>query len=207
MPVVNEHQIASIDLNRPGPSRSDGQLNNRYSCKSFKSASSRKSEILSPELIWQVSDIFLCLESLGATVNKDSAPYDRLNYAENSFDRVRIGKKHRIYIDQVFNYSFFSYLNQPSSEISIDAADGAYGNTPALMNSSVSSASNTKFHRSMSMGQGWQQSLANRFSYQADENCENKVVMRRKNINTFDYGKDLHLKLGKKCFFDVLLIS
>lgn len=83
MPVVNEHQ--KIDPNRAGSSRNDSQFNNRFS-KSFKS--SQKSEASSPDLIWSVSDMFLCLESLGANVAKDSAPYDRISYSESSFDRV-----------------------------------------------------------------------------------------------------------------------
>lgn len=82
MPVVNEHQ--STDPNRAGSSRNDG-IFNRYS-KSFKT--SRKSEASSPDLIWSVPDMFFCLESLGATVAKDSAPYDRISYSESSFDRV-----------------------------------------------------------------------------------------------------------------------
>lgn len=45
-----------------------------------------------------------------------------------------------------------------------------------------------KFHRSMSMGQGWpSQSLTNRYSYQNDDNFDHqKVVMRRKNPMTSD---------------------
>lgn len=76
MPVVNEHQTMSgrdaFIMNRNG----------RFS-KSY-----RKSEVPSPESIWQVSEMFLCLESLGASVARDSAPYDRMSYAESSFDRV-----------------------------------------------------------------------------------------------------------------------
>lgn len=83
MPVVNEHQIT--DPNQAGSSRNDALFSNRYS-KAFKG--SRKSEASSPDLIWSVPDMFLCLESLGATVAKDSAPYDRISYSENSFDRV-----------------------------------------------------------------------------------------------------------------------
>lgn len=43
----------------------------------------------SPELIWQIPDVFSCLESLGASLPNES-PYDAfgLNFAENSFDRV-----------------------------------------------------------------------------------------------------------------------
>lgn len=83
MPVVNEHQIA--DSNRAGSSRNDAQFTNRFS-KSYKM--SRKSDAMSPELIWSIPDMFLCLESLGASVPKDSAPYDRISYSESSFDRV-----------------------------------------------------------------------------------------------------------------------
>lgn len=47
----------------------------------------------------------------------------------------------------------------------------------------------SKFHRSMSMGQGWAgPSFANRYSYQPDENNEVKVVMRRKNTKICDAG-------------------
>lgn len=86
MPVVNEHQINQSDPNRPGTSRSDWQLSNRYSIRSNISA--RKSEILSPDLMWHASDMFSCLESLGASVMKDAAPYDALGYADSNFDRV-----------------------------------------------------------------------------------------------------------------------
>lgn len=59
------------------------------------------------------------------------------------------------------------------------------------MNSSVASNANlSKFHRSMSMGQGWTgSSLANRYGYQPDENSEIKVVMRRKNNKICESGK------------------
>lgn len=79
MAVVNEHQTMS------GAGRDAFMMNRngRFS-KTY-----RKSEVPSPESIWQVSDMFLCLESLGASVAKDSAPYDRMSYAESSFDRVR----------------------------------------------------------------------------------------------------------------------
>lgn len=83
MPVVNEHQI--VDPNRPGSSRNESQFVNRYG-KGFRG--SRKSEASSPDLIWSVSEQFLCLESLGANVARDSAPYDRISYSESSFDRV-----------------------------------------------------------------------------------------------------------------------
>lgn len=86
MPVVNEHQTMS------GVGRDAFMMNRngRFS-KSY-----RKSEVPSPESIWQVSEMFLCLESLGASVAKDSAPYDRMSYAESSFDRVNSLKKNFI---------------------------------------------------------------------------------------------------------------
>lgn len=86
MPVVNEHQIVQADVNRAGSSRADWQTSNRYSLRSLKS--SRKSELSSPDIMWHTSDIFSCLESLGASVTKDDTPYDMLGYTENSFDRV-----------------------------------------------------------------------------------------------------------------------
>lgn len=73
MPVVNEHQPF------------DSHTSNRYSVRNLKSH--RKSEVSTPELFWQVPDIFLCIESLGASFARDSAPYDR-SYAESSFDIV-----------------------------------------------------------------------------------------------------------------------
>lgn len=82
MPVVSEHHM--MDQNRAGSSRAD-QYASRFG-RSYK----RKSEASSPELIWSVPDIFLCLDSLGATVSKDSAPYDRIGYSEGSFDRVSV---------------------------------------------------------------------------------------------------------------------
>lgn len=83
MPVVNENQIADV----PGSSRNDIQFNNRHG-KGVKV--SRKSEASSPDLIWSATEMFQCLESLGANVTKDSAPYDRISYSESSFDRVSI---------------------------------------------------------------------------------------------------------------------
>lgn len=55
--------------------------------------------------------------------------------------------------------------------MSLDVGDGISHDNGATKNSSVTS--NTKFHRSMSMGQGWSgQSLVNRFGYQPDEDSE-----------------------------------
>lgn len=72
----------------------------------------------------------------------------------------------------------------------MDVGDGGPYGSGALMNASVTSNTTlSKFHRSMSMGQGWSgASLANRYSYQPEENSENKVVMRRKNNKICDTG-------------------
>lgn len=185
MPVVNEHQIS--DQNRAGSSRCD-QYANRFG-KNGKL--SRKSEASSPELLWLVPDMFLCLDSLGATVAKDTAPYDRIGYSENSFDRVSVWQDF-VYLVQNFLKTLFSFFEQPLSDVSMDVGDGvAYGGG-AMMNGSVASNANLlKFHRSMSMGQGWStgSSLANRYGNQPDENSEIKVVMRRKNNKICDAGK------------------
>lgn len=80
--------------------------------------------------------------------------------------------------------------------MSLDVGDGSgqMGNGAALNKNNSSMTSNntlSKFHRSMSMGQGWsgQCGLAvNRYGYQPDGNCEPKVVMRRKNNKVCDAG-------------------
>lgn len=80
---------------------------------------------------------------------------------------------------------------QPLSEVSLDVGDGVPYGSGALMTTSIASNTNTlsKFHRSMSMGQGWSnQALSNRYGIQPDENFENKVVMRRKNNKMCDPG-------------------
>lgn len=93
MPVVNEHQTFDS-------SRNETQFINRY-MRSYKG--SRKSEASSPDLIWSVSDMFLCLESLGANIARDLAPYDRISYSESSFDRVsRILKKKSVFLQITF---------------------------------------------------------------------------------------------------------
>lgn len=77
------------------------------------------------------------------------------------------------------------------SDVSLDVGDGGPYANGAIMNSSIASNNTlSKFHRSMSMGQGWSgPSLStNRYGYQPDENCETKVVMRRKNNKICDAG-------------------
>lgn len=83
-------------------------------------------------------------------------------------------------------------FKQPLSDISLDVGDGvAYANGNIINTSVASNAHLLKFHRSMSMGQGWStgSSLANRYGYQPDENSEMKVVMRKKNNKICDTGK------------------
>lgn len=80
--------------------------------------------------------------------------------------------------------------------MSLDYVDAAgYAN---LMNGSVTSNTNTlsKFHRSFSMGQGWPTSQLpnNRYSYQFNEpHNEQKVVLRRRNINSYESDGSLLL--------------
>lgn len=90
---------------------------------------------------------------------------------------------------------------QPRSEVSVDVGDGVQYVGSALMNnSSIASSTNplSKFHRSVSMGQGWStNAISNRYSIQPDENYENKVVFRRKNNKMCDPGK---LIKSETCF-------
>lgn len=76
--------------------------------------------------------------------------------------------------------------------MSLDVGDGFnYGNG-ALMNSSMASNTNAslKFHRSVSMGQGWSgQNLSYRYGIAPEDNGEPKVIMRRKNNKICDPGK------------------
>lgn len=180
MPVVNENQIAQSDLNRPGTSRNEWLPSNRFSMRSFKSFS-RKSEILSPDQMWLTSDTFACLDALGVSVAKETAPYDMFSYAaENGYERVSFTWP--TWLNFMNKIEIVSLLIvQPLSDISLDIASGG----GPMMNSSISTTSNmlSKFHRSMSMGQGWpSQSLTHRYSYQNDDNFDHqKVVLRRKN--------------------------
>lgn len=78
--------------------------------------------------------------------------------------------------------------------MSLDYVDaGGYAN---IMNGSITSNTNTlsKFHRSFSMGQGWPttQLPNNRYSYQFNE-PEHKVVLRRRNINSYESDGSLLL--------------
>lgn len=79
------HQRNSINSNV------GNNTNHRESWKSSpNNGLNRKADSYdSPELIWQIPDVFSCLESLGASIPNES-PYDGFgfNYAENSFDRV-----------------------------------------------------------------------------------------------------------------------
>lgn len=109
MHMLSEHH----DANRPGTSREErhsahnlqnrnhqrntansngsNNTNHRDSWRnSPNNGLNRKTDSCdSPELMWQIPDLFSCLESLGASIPNES-PYDAFgfNYAENSFDRV-----------------------------------------------------------------------------------------------------------------------
>lgn len=74
----------------------------------------------------------------------------------------------------------------------MDVGDGTPYGGSGLMNSSIANSTNplSKFHRSVSMGQGWStNAISNRYSMQPDENYENRVVLRRKNNKMCDPGK------------------
>lgn len=78
----------------------------------------------------------------------------------------------------------FYVLKQP--DVSLDVGDGGPYVNGTPMNSS---ATCNKFHRSISMVQGWSgQTIANRYGYQPNENCGTKVIMRRKNTKMCDAG-------------------
>lgn len=80
--------------------------------------------------------------------------------------------------------------------MSLDYIDaGSYAN---IINNSMTSNTNTlsKFHRSFSMVQGWPttQIPNNRYSYQFNEQQnEQKVVLRRRNINSYESDGSLLL--------------
>lgn len=95
MPVVNENQTVQSDLNRPSTSRNEWLPSNRFSIRSFKSFS-RKSEVLSPDQMWLTADTFACLDALGVSVTKETAPYDMFSYTgENGYDRVSFALRSR----------------------------------------------------------------------------------------------------------------
>lgn len=67
------------------PQSSDAHLMNRFVAKKR-----RKSDVLSSELIWQVPDTFLCVESFGAPYAKETGAIGRLSHfgTKNSSDVV-----------------------------------------------------------------------------------------------------------------------
>lgn len=100
MSVVNEnHAHESPDPNKPSTSRGETLIHSNRSSKYIPASGMSSKDLLktaqyrnsvachSPELIWQIPEVFACLESLGASVSNDT-PYDVLTYADNSFDRV-----------------------------------------------------------------------------------------------------------------------
>lgn len=181
MSVVNEHQNQDLpDLNKPSTSRGDSAIHLNRSSKYMlsgginardvpKSTPYRKNDTNSPELMWQIPDVFQCLESLGASLTNET-PYDVLTYADNSFDR-------------------------PLSEISLDSVDTS--NFGCMLTGSLANKSNNfyRFHRSLSMGQGLpaQSFATNRPQYQQNIDAiydqTTKVVLRRRNNSTCDSGK------------------
>lgn len=200
MPVVTEtqlHQIAS-DLNKPSTSRGDNNSSARnskvmlaYNCSrdSIKGPTSstpyRRSDVpscVSPELLWQAPDTFSCLESLGASMTNDT-PYTifGLNSTDNGFERVR-----SIFRPKQQSYINLLYLSQPLSEISIDSME----RSGILSNSVTNTNSLSRFHRSMSMGQGWpNQSITSKYMQGNNDSGagqNSKVILRRRNNSTCD---------------------
>lgn len=190
MPVLSETQLQQIasDLNKPGTSRGGlsndinsatnrnskiGSTYNNGKGAFFSSGPSRRSEMpacISPELLWQAPETFSCLESLGVPTSQD-APYTifDMNSMEPGFER-------------------------PLSEISIDSTtDRPCGMTGSMTANPANSLS--RFHRSLSMGQGWpSQGIGSKYTPISNNlGCENmqagqssKVVLRRRNNSTCD---------------------
>ncbi|XP_055913946.1 E3 ubiquitin-protein ligase highwire isoform X3 [Eupeodes corollae] len=178
MPVVAEHQLNTLsDLNlKPSTSRGDSTPNfnfNRHSRVGLRitgkifgqSTPNRKSYTgcISPDFIWMAPETFACLESLGATVG-DDLPYE------------------------IFGANAADCYERPLSEISFESCDP--NNFDAMTASGTAHGSGTlsKFHRSLSMGQGWsnQQSFNIRTVVNniVDEGQQQKVVFRRRNNST-----------------------
>lgn len=192
MPSVNENQIAN-DYSKPSTSRSENVLQSNRNSKisfgggsaanSFMRNSARKSDLSScdsSEMVWQVPDVFACLESLGASMTNDT-PYEVLNFADGSFERVSIlgSASHH----QFDHRSFF----QPLSEISLDDGNGYGGGMANSINSTTNTLS--RFHRSMSMVQGWpSQNLHSKFYPDTLNDQISKVVLRRRNNSTCESG-------------------
>lgn len=196
MPVVSESQLNQIaaDLHKPGSSRANTESANKsyrgglpFGSRgpSFSSStpfpSNRKttenanSSALSPELLWQAPESFACLESLGASSMTNQTPYT------------------------IFDINSATEIDRPLSELSIDSIDRSMGPGTSVMTVSTASAANqvsslTRFHRSMSMGQGWpSQPMQAKFmpsgfdgSFGQSGGALSKVVMRRRNNSSCD---------------------
>lgn len=186
-----QQQQHQIDQQRPGTSRGlpgDSPLNRnahhqQHNHRRTSTASSyyngRRSDAApanllaaaSPELLWQAPESFACLESLGASVQAQQTQYTifDLNSAANDFER-------------------------PLSEVSVDSMGGGGAGSAAdrglIAGSSASVANNigslARFHRSMSMGQGWPSTaIHGRYvpglaDTGGPESGVTKVVMRRR---------------------------
>lgn len=197
MPVVTESQLNQIasDLQKPCSSRTTSEVNNKSGGKgnfafgsrgpsfssstpfpSYRRAADTASNAISPELLWQAPDSFACLESLGASTMTNQTPYT------------------------IFDINSATELDRPLSELSIDSIDRSLGPGASVMTGSTASNTNqvsslTRFHRSMSMGQGWPSHqiqakyMPSHFdgSYgQTSGGILSKVVMRRRNNSACD---------------------
>lgn len=198
MPVVTESQLNQIaaDLQKPCSSRSTTDASNKSNKggvpfgsrgPSFSSstpfpnnrkATENSTNAISPELLWQAPDSFACLESLGASSMTHHTPYT------------------------IFDINSTTEIDRPLSELSIDSIDRSMGPGTSAMTSSTTSAANqvsslTRFHRSMSMGQGWPtQSVQAKYissgfdgSFGQSGGALSKVVMRRRNNSSCDGKK------------------
>lgn len=199
MPVVTESQLNDIAADLPKPSCSS-RVNSEAAYKlnkgafgsrgpsfssstpfpSYRKATENASNGISPELLWQAPDSFACLESLGASSMTNQTPYT------------------------IFDLNSATECDRPLSELSIDSIDRSMGPGTSVMTSSTVSAANqisslTRFHRSMSMGQGWpSQPIQSKYipsgfdgSQGQSSGAHSKVVMRRRNNSGCD-GKLLN---------------
>ncbi|XP_055684525.1 E3 ubiquitin-protein ligase highwire isoform X1 [Lutzomyia longipalpis] len=188
IPIMTEDQVNQLtsDMHKPSTSRGDAgreslnqkMLNRlsgiRISPKDGRAVASQSRGghgmpgCLSPELLWPAPEMFSCLESLGASLTEEIL-YNMFEYnsGDNGFDR-------------------------PLSEMSFDSIDQTGTDILGQLNTS----SNLKFHRSYSMGQGWNGQSRNYSKfYGGGQNQEassnqidsgSRVVLRRRNNSTCD---------------------
>lgn len=195
MPVVTESQLNQIaaDLQKPCTSRANSDVPNRFNrgghpfgsrgpsfssstpFANYRKTAENATSAISPELLWQAPESFACLESLGASSTTSQTPYT------------------------IFDLNSATEIDRPLSELSIDSIDRSTCPGTSAMTSSTTSAANqvsslTRFHRSMSMGQGWpaQPTQAKYMpsgfdgSFGQNGGALSKVVMRRRNNSSCD---------------------